>query len=82
MASPKRDIAIMCEALFAFVAQASWRWVFGQEMISHRRDNMARDAGSHVWVLVRLSRLGDLVSVLSELSLAQARGARLSEIAT
>jgi len=40
MASPKRDIAIMCEALFAFVAQASWRWVFGQEMISHRRDNM------------------------------------------
>jgi len=29
MASPKRDVVTMCDALFAFLAQASWRWVFG-----------------------------------------------------
>jgi len=39
-ASPKRDVAVMCDALFAFLAQASLKWVFGREMISPKRDNV------------------------------------------
>ncbi|QCE14857.1 hypothetical protein DEO72_LG11g1863 [Vigna unguiculata] len=40
MASPKRDVMVMCDALFAFLAQASLKWVFGREMITPRREDL------------------------------------------
>jgi len=42
--SPKRDVVIVFDASFAFLAQASLKWVFGQERISPKQDNV-------VWLL-------------------------------